>query len=165
VLVPACAGTPQTFWGVPKVNISIHIGARSARGCVPPRAGPNRRVRLALPQRFLTLPRTPSFLGSEYAVGRTGRDVLLQTLQNKSRTQMHDLSKELFSNEALSSREIEAEFGAVWTRATQFEARVGAAVRTSSFNLEQLLETALQRASPELLDALQAKVGEVQSAL
>ncbi len=90
---------------------------------------------------------------------------LLGAKHKLSPQRMHDISKELFSNEALSLRETEAEFGAVWTRATQFEARVGAAVRTSSSNLEQLLESALQRASPELLDALQAKVGEVQSAL
>ena len=90
---------------------------------------------------------------------------LLGAKHKLSPQRMHDISKELFSNEALSLREIEAEFGAVWTRATQFEARVGAAVRTSSSNLEQLLESALLRASPELLDELQAKIGAVQSAL
>ncbi len=32
------------------------LGARSARGCVPPLAGPVRRARLALPQRSIALP-------------------------------------------------------------------------------------------------------------
>lgn len=90
---------------------------------------------------------------------------LLGAKHKLSPQRMHDISTELFSNNALSLREKETELRAVWTRATQFEARVGAAVRTSSSNLEQLLESALLRASPELLDELQAKIGAVQSAL
>lgn len=84
---------------------------------------------------------------------------LLGVKHKLSAEHMHNISVELFSNKALSLHVVEAEGRAVRTRGTKFEARVGAAVRTSSPNLEQLLEKALQLTYPELLHALQAKMG------